>query len=204
MDAKKLFNVLVIATMLCAAFLALALSLSLATLTRGEPDLIAISSKAPSDAARPPPSFISFSIEQDRWTDWSGKYERNDFFFNALDNLRLKSGAPPHIRIGANSEDRTIFDPNVQVCESVPKAHFSDHVCRHQFSVDRFPPYTVTVPYPEANNISVGDGYYRTARFLPPSECRLSANILVLITGDRHSRHLGRELWPTQYFCSDP
>jgi hypothetical protein len=115
MDAKKLFNVLVIATMLCAAFLALALSLSLATLTRGEPYLIAISSEAPSNAARPPPSFISFSIEQDRWTDWSGKDERNDFFFNVLDNLRLKSGAPPHIRIGANSEDRTIFDPNVQV-----------------------------------------------------------------------------------------
>ena len=115
MAAKKLFNVLVIATMLCAAFLALALSLSLVTLTRGEPDLIAVSSEPLSDAVSPSPSFISFSIEQDRWTDWSGKDERNDFFFNVLENLRFKSGAPPHIRIGANSEDRTIFDPNVQV-----------------------------------------------------------------------------------------
>ncbi|KAF8734682.1 hypothetical protein AX14_003112 [Amanita brunnescens Koide BX004] len=128
--------------MLCAAFLAL----SLATHARGQP---AISYYAPSNAVSPPPSLVSFSIEQDRWTDWSGTTARNTFVHNVLDNLRLKTGFPPHIRIGANSEDRTIFDPNVE------------------FAVDEFPSYTATVPYPEASNISVGDGYYRTARFLP-------------------------------------
>ena len=60
-------------------------------------------------------SLISFSIEQDRWTDWVGTTERNQFFFNTLDNLKQLTGEPPQIRIGGNSEDHTNFDQNVQV-----------------------------------------------------------------------------------------
>ncbi|KAF8349020.1 glycoside hydrolase family 79 protein [Amanita rubescens] len=135
--------------MLPAAFLALALILYLATFARGQLDYIVLTSDPPSNALYLSPTLLSFSIEQDRWTNWSGIAARNTFFFNVLDNLRIKTGSPPYIRIGANSEDRTIFDPNVQ------------------FSATTFPPYTTTVPYPEANNISVGNGYYQTARFLP-------------------------------------
>lgn len=61
------------------------------------------------------PSLVSFSIEQDRWTDWVGTTSRNQFFFNTLDNLRQLSGAPPYIRIGADSEDRTNFNPTLKV-----------------------------------------------------------------------------------------
>lgn len=61
------------------------------------------------------PSLLSFSIEQDRWTDWVGTTTRNDFFFNTLDNLQQLTGLPPQIRIGANSEDHTNFGDNVQV-----------------------------------------------------------------------------------------
>lgn len=39
-----------------------------------------------------------------------------------------------------------------------------------QFSEAIFPPATAVVPYPEAINITVGDGYYETAQFLPPGK----------------------------------
>ncbi len=103
------------ATMLPAASLAPALTLYLATFARGQLDYIVVTSDAPSNAVYLPPTLLSFSIEQDRWTNWSGIAARNTFFFNVLDNLRIKTGSPPHIRIGANSEDRTIFDPDIQV-----------------------------------------------------------------------------------------
>lgn len=77
---------------------------------------VSISQAAPSAAASISPSFLSFSIEQDRWTDWVGTTSRNDFFFNTLDNLRQLTGEPPRIRIGANSEDHTDFSANVKAC----------------------------------------------------------------------------------------
>ncbi|GLB40604.1 putative glycosyl hydrolase family 79 C-terminal beta domain [Lyophyllum shimeji] len=95
-------------------------------------------------------SLISLSIEGDRWTDWTGTTSRNNFFFNTLDNLKQITREPPHIRIGANSEDHTNFRQDT---------HFAQTV---------FPPYTPVVPYPEATNITVGDSYYATTRFLPP------------------------------------
>ena len=61
------------------------------------------------------PSFVSFSIEQDRWTDWVGLRSRNQFFINTLENLQGLTGVPPQIRIGADSEDHTNFNPCAQV-----------------------------------------------------------------------------------------
>ena len=60
-------------------------------------------------------SLVSFSIEQDRWDDWVGQGAGNPFFFNTLDNLKQLTGEPARIRIGADSEDRTNFNPSVQV-----------------------------------------------------------------------------------------
>ena len=89
-------------------------------------------SSAPSKAVPVLQSLISFSIEQDRWTDWVGTTERNDFFFNTLDNLNQLTGIPPQIRIGANSEDHTNFDQNVQVDDCLrthtPRFLDSNHV----------------------------------------------------------------------------
>ncbi|TFK95850.1 hypothetical protein BDV98DRAFT_659521 [Pterulicium gracile] len=59
-------------------------------------------------------SLVSISIEQDRWTDWAGIKSRNQFFYNTFDNLRALAGSPPHVRVGANSEDRTNFDPAIK------------------------------------------------------------------------------------------
>ncbi|KAF8072111.1 glycoside hydrolase family 79 protein [Lyophyllum atratum] len=95
------------------------------------------------------PSLISLSIEMDRWTDWAGSTSRNEFFFNTLDNLKQITGKPPHIRIGANSEDHTNFRQDAEFAQAI------------------FPPFTAVVPYPEAINITVGDSYYATTRFLP-------------------------------------
>lgn len=66
-------------------------------------------------AAKISPSFVSFSIEQDRWTDWVGLTSTNQFFINTLENLKDLTGVPPQIRIGANSEDHTNFNPCAHV-----------------------------------------------------------------------------------------
>ncbi|KDR78214.1 hypothetical protein GALMADRAFT_155191 [Galerina marginata CBS 339.88] len=106
---------------------------------------------APSTAPTLSQSLVSLSIEQDRWTDYAGTTTQNQFFFNTLDNLRLLTGEPPRVRIGADSEDRTNFNRNVQFSEAI------------------FPAPNPTTPYPEASNVTVGDGYFQAAQFLPPN-----------------------------------
>ncbi|KAK7032967.1 glycoside hydrolase family 79 protein [Favolaschia claudopus] len=90
-------------------------------------------------------SLISFSIEQDRWPDWAG----SSFFLNTLENIRGITGAPPDIRIGANSEDKTNFSFDVKYAEAL------------------FPAPSATVPYPEATNITVGNGFYQLIQRMP-------------------------------------
>ena len=71
---------------------------------------------APGNAQLVSRSLFSFSIEQDRWVDWIGQGPVNQFFFNTLKNLKDIVQEPPRVRIGADSEDRTTFNPQVQVC----------------------------------------------------------------------------------------
>jgi len=111
---------------------------------------VTISLSAPAGAPTLPPSLVSLSIEQDRWTQWAGNTSRNDFLFNVLNNIVGFTQNPPHIRIGADSEDHTNFNPNIPFSQAV------------------FPPPTTTVPYPEATKIVAGDGFYEAAQFLPP------------------------------------
>jgi hypothetical protein len=77
---------------------------------------VTIPLSSPSGASKLSPSLVSLSIEQDRWVDWAGTSGQNSFFYNTLDNLRQLTGVPPWIRIGADSEDHTNFNPNTQVC----------------------------------------------------------------------------------------
>ncbi|KAF8208873.1 glycoside hydrolase family 79 protein [Mycena galopus ATCC 62051] len=92
-------------------------------------------------------NLLSLSIEQDRWLDWSGNATQNTFFFNCLENVVKITGLPPQIRIGADSEDHTNFNPNVQGVQ------------------DLFPPPTTTVPYPEASSIVAGPSFYQVSSF---------------------------------------
>lgn len=99
---------------------------------------ISIQTTVPSNATALSPSLLSFSIEQDRWTDWVGTTSRNNFFFNTLDNLKQLTGEPPQIRIGANSEDHTNCDDSVQVGDISSNACFHTYpqnsVFRRRFS----------------------------------------------------------------------
>lgn len=72
---------------------------------------------APASAPVISQSHVSFSIEQDRWVDWvgSGAQNRNQFFFNLLNNLKMITGEPARVRIGADSEDHTDFNSAIQV-----------------------------------------------------------------------------------------
>ncbi|TDL22456.1 hypothetical protein BD410DRAFT_839887 [Rickenella mellea] len=110
---------------------------------------VAVPLSPPSSAATLNPSLLSLSIEQDRWPEWVGTTSSSRFLLNTLDNLKLRTGHPPSIRIGADSEDHTDFDPSVQFSETV------------------FPAITTAKPYPEASNIVVGDGFYNIVRHLP-------------------------------------
>lgn len=94
-------------------------------------------------------TLLSFSIEQDRWPDWSGVKSRNEFTYNALTALGKLTGEPPKIRVGADSEDHTFWSPTVTINQ------------------DQFPPANTITPYPEATHITVGNAYYELSRFLP-------------------------------------
>lgn len=77
---------------------------------------VSIPLTAPSSAPQIAPDLLSFSIEQDRWVEWAGNTSKNTFFYNALNNLKQITGASPWVRIGADSEDHTNFDPSLEVC----------------------------------------------------------------------------------------
>ncbi|KAJ3747810.1 glycoside hydrolase family 79 protein [Lentinula detonsa] len=96
------------------------------------------------------PSHISFSIEQDRWTDWAGTTAKNEFVLNALSNLASFTGQPPRFRIGADSEDRTNFQPGLNLAEL------------------SFSPPSAATPYPEASSVVVGEDFYLAAQNLLP------------------------------------
>ena len=76
---------------------------------------VTIPLSAPRNAPSVAPDLVSLSIEQDRWVDWAGITEKNQFFYNALDNLVQITNSPPFIRIGAVSEDLTNFSYDVEV-----------------------------------------------------------------------------------------
>jgi hypothetical protein len=76
---------------------------------------VSVSLSAPKNARVVSPSLFSFSIEMDRWTDWVGSTSQNKFLYNTLNNLKRLSGQPPQIRIGGNTEDRTVFKEDAKV-----------------------------------------------------------------------------------------
>ncbi|KAJ7935439.1 glycoside hydrolase family 79 protein [Mycena leptocephala] len=110
---------------------------------------VSVPFSAPRGAPTLSPTLFSLSIEQDAWTDWVGTDSPNTFLVNVLDNLKERTGQPPWFRIGADSEDRTDFNPAVQFSQTVSSTP------------------SVATPYPEAAEVVVGDGFYQTAEHLP-------------------------------------
>ncbi|KAG2046673.1 glycoside hydrolase family 79 protein [Suillus hirtellus] len=104
---------------------------------------------APLGAAPLKGNLVSLSIEQDRWNEWAGTTEPNTFFNNVLDNFIQITNTPPFVRIGADSEDHTDFSHDVE------------------YEEDIFPPSSIITPYPEATNITVGQGFYDIISHLP-------------------------------------
>ena len=109
---------------------------------------ILISVSQPRTAFHVSQSFVSFSIEADRWLDWVGTISSpNDFFLNTLDNLQQLTGIPPQIRIGANTADNTLFGGNVSTVlltsgvKSLANLQASGHnyfsKCEHRNSIPR-------------------------------------------------------------------
>lgn len=156
-----------------------AVSLSLALfafrLARAQNVTATIPTKSPSSAVSVCQDLVAFSIEQDRWTDWIGTDTPNTFWLNALENLKQLSGLPTRLRIGADSEDHTNFSFDVE------------------YATDIFPAVTSTVPYPEARNITAGQGFYNLAANLPSGMFLVNLNSCPLLTlfSFRNARHMG-------------
>ncbi|KAH9856965.1 glycoside hydrolase family 79 protein [Lenzites betulinus] len=125
---------------------ALALSVSVCSVLAVN---VSLPISAPDNSQALSSTLLSFSIEQDRWPDWSGVDSRNEFTHNALLNYAALTGQPPNIRVGADSEDHTFWSPTVTIEDS------------------SFPPANSITPYPEATSITVGNAYYSLSRFLP-------------------------------------
>lgn len=110
-------------------------------------------------------TLLSFSIEQDKWPDWSGIDERNEFTYSALTTYANLTGQPPKIRVGADSEDHTVWSPTVTVCYGA--VYDIVYSTSWQINEDVFPPANSVTPYPEASNITVGNEYYTLSKWLP-------------------------------------
>ncbi|KAH6917931.1 hypothetical protein BKA70DRAFT_1456021 [Coprinopsis sp. MPI-PUGE-AT-0042] len=104
---------------------------------------------APATANAIPADYVAFSVELDGWLQWVGKDTRNQFFYNALENLREITGVPPRIRVGGRSGDIALYSQTVDgISVGYPAADASN-------------------PYPDALRVSVGDKFYRSSLFLP-------------------------------------
>lgn len=95
-------------------------------------------------------SLVSFSIEMDNWADWAGTLQKpNRYTQTLLKNLAIRTGQPPSIRVGGNTEDHSLYAPQYPVVN------------------DTFPPATNITPWPEATNISVGREFYSLSGNFP-------------------------------------
>ena len=61
------------------------------------------------------PSFAGFGIEPSNLFSFTGYASPNALTFNLIDNLAIYTGKPPHLRIGGNTEDYMVFDPNLDL-----------------------------------------------------------------------------------------
>jgi len=170
---------------------------------KSEEDVISIPLTAPQSAASISPSHFSFSIEQDRWLSWAGNGSRNDFVYNALDNIKQLTGEPPWIRIGGDSEDHTIFDSSVQVR--------STHFLALEVSIKS--PYSSRKAYSQ-NRLEMSRIQRRQISQLVMGSIRLflvSLQVLYLFLWmlprlyyypHRYSRNLGCTFWKGQHHSS--
>jgi hypothetical protein len=113
----------------------------------------AVNVPVPSDATNGTsldPKLVAFSIELDRWPDWTGTLDRPNRYTQAvLKNIEARTGVTPAFRVGGNSEDNAVYDPQFQYVNAT------------------FPPKTDIRPWPEATNISIGRDFYLLSGNLP-------------------------------------
>ncbi|KAI1800487.1 glycoside hydrolase family 79 protein [Daldinia bambusicola] len=101
------------------------------TLSMAKPTAYSVGSiPSPANAIQPLDGFVSYSIEFSSFPDFAGKISHpsqwhdlkgktgnksypNDFSNNLLDNLGAFSGIKPYIRVGGNTQDFAIFNPEL-------------------------------------------------------------------------------------------
>ncbi|KAI0006289.1 glycoside hydrolase family 79 protein [Xylariaceae sp. FL0662B] len=95
----------------------LAAPLMLASTIGAEVTSCAVSSTADSiDTNQPLDGFVSFSIEFSSFPDFAGnKTNPNEFSNNLLNNLGNLTGTKPYIRVGGNTQDFAIYNPDLNI-----------------------------------------------------------------------------------------
>ncbi|KAH7108203.1 hypothetical protein BKA62DRAFT_781574 [Auriculariales sp. MPI-PUGE-AT-0066] len=99
----------------------------------------------PTGATKLSQSLIGFSIESDRWPEWTGIETPNTFWINTLKNLEARTGKPPRF-----ASDRTTYVAT-----------------QKEPTLGTFPEWTATTPYPEALNNTVGPAFWLVSKHLP-------------------------------------
>ncbi|KAI1081896.1 glycoside hydrolase family 79 protein [Whalleya microplaca] len=91
--------------------------LILASAARGKVTSYAVSNTADSiNASQPLDGFVSFSIEFSSFPDFAGNNSNpNEFSDNLLNNLGNLTGTKPYIRVGGNTQDFAIYNPDLQI-----------------------------------------------------------------------------------------
>ncbi|KAI1636493.1 glycoside hydrolase family 79 protein [Biscogniauxia mediterranea] len=68
------------------------------------------------EVGQPQEGFVSYSIEFSSFPDFAGnKSHPNEFSNNLLDNIGNLTGTKPYIRVGGNTQDFAIYNPNLTV-----------------------------------------------------------------------------------------
>lgn len=96
---------------------ATALAVAILSLPAARAQSLSISpnTKAPRDASDYiNPSFAGFGIEPSNLFSFTGGDQINQFSIKLLQNLADYSGAPPHIRLGGNTQDYMLFEADNQ------------------------------------------------------------------------------------------
>ncbi|KAH7108202.1 hypothetical protein BKA62DRAFT_681430 [Auriculariales sp. MPI-PUGE-AT-0066] len=89
-------------------------------------------------------NLVGFSIESDRWPEWTGGIDTpNTFWINTLNNLKILCEKLHNL-------DRTTFVAT-----------------QFEPTVGLFPNYTSTTPYPEATSNTIGPSFYLLSKHLP-------------------------------------
>ncbi|CAO3674026.1 unnamed protein product [Umbelopsis ramanniana] len=118
-------------------------------LVAGQNVSISLPTTQPSNSTLLDQRLCSMSLEFQSLEYYAGELGHpNQFTHNVIQNIVQRVGLPPAMRIGGNTQDRTYFDPSVDIAVRLPAG-------------------TAAVPNPTQTQIFVGSKFFKLSENLP-------------------------------------